>query len=298
MKARYIVLLTILGVTASIILHFSSTMLYIIVSNYENLTKYELAGLPLFFLSATIITLMIYLYRYLKLGRTNGYTKRLYSILIMVFSALGLASSIFVGTFVYGSLFTRYVFIAYPFIMLLANTCLLVAGIYYLIIANKDIKENPEKPAKSSIKHIFYTIGISILILLAFVRVGSLFLLPMLYSPYDGFYVIPFYVQYLGPIAVLACFLYWRDFAKEENKHKFATISTSIIAGVSLLTLIYMVFVAKLYYPNIINAISNSVFLERLITFPVFFVTLYLISILPAICNLIIMLIRKIKKAK
>lgn len=298
MKKFYIAIFTILGIIASIILHFGFSQFYSLVSNYANLSKYELSGLPMYFLIMIIVALFFYFYRYFALHKKDGYTKRLYSILIIAFSFLGFVSSILVGTLVYQNLFTRFIFLAYPFIMMLAHLAFLGAGIYYLIISLKEIKNGCEKPQKSGVKHVFYTIGMAFLLMYSLVKMGSLFLLPILYSPYDGFYIIPLYVQFLVPMASIFCYLYYRDFAKNEIKSKFTVISSSVILGLSLITFFYVVFVGKLYYPNIINASSNVIHLERLITIPINFIILYICSIFTAISNLIIVLIKKVKKSK
>lgn len=299
MKKRYIVLLTFLGIFAAILFHFGATLLFQVVSNYEALSIIELSGVPMFMFIAAIITVMFYLYRALVLKRNNPYTKKLYAMLIMIFTAVGFVSAILVGVVVYHNLFARYVFIAYPFVMMIANLVSLAASIYYFVIAKKQIKEEqPEKPARSSAKHVFATIGFTFIILYSFVKFGSLFLLPILYSPTDGYLAIPFYIQCLVPLAALVVFLVYRDVLKPENKGKFGIIANSIIFGFSICTFVYMYIVTKYTYPGMINALSNNLHMERLVTFPINFIILYVLSIVLPFIYLIKALVRKIKNRK
>ena len=299
MKTRYIVLLTFLGVFASILFHFGSTLLYEVVSNYEALSLIELSGLPMFMFIASLICVIFFLYRALVLKRTNPYTKRFYALLVMIFSALGFISAIAVGVVVYHNLFARFVFIAYPFVMMLANLASLAASIYYFVISNKQIKEEqPEKPARSRVRHVFATMGFTFLILYSFTKLGSLFLLPLLFSPVDGYLAIPFYLQFLVPFAALACFLICRDAIKPELKTKFGLIANCVILAFSIFTFIYMVIVSKYSYPGMVNAVSNSMHLERLITFPINFIVLYILSIILPLIFFIHAFVLKLKNKK
>ena len=299
MKKRYIVLLTVLGVIASVIFHFAATQFFCVVANYEALSLYELAGLPMFMFVASMITIMFFLYRLLALKRDNAYTKRFYALLVLIFSAIGAASSLFVGLGIYKNLFARYVFLGYPFVMLLANVAVLAAAIYYFVANNKVIKlEKPEKPARSKARHVFATMGFTFLIIFSFVNVGSLFLMPMQFSPVDGYLALPLFFQYAVPFAALSCFLIYRDFMPEEKKAKFGLIANCVIFGFSLCTFIYMIVATKVNYPAMINATTNTLFLERLVTFPVSFIFLYGISLVFPAIYLVRTLIRKLIKAK
>ena len=299
MKKRYIVLLTFLGIFAAVLFHFGATLFYEVVSNYEALTIIELSGLPMFMFMAAIITVMFFLYRALVLKRNNPYIKKRYAMLIMIFTSIGVVSAILVGAVIYHNMFARYVFIAYPFVMMIANLVSLGASIYYFVISNKQIKEEqPEKPARSSARHVFATIGFTFLILYSFVKFGSLFLLPLLYSSSDGYLAIPFYIQCLVPLAALVCFLAYKDVIDEEKRGRFGVISSSVIVGISVCTFVYMVIATKYTYPNMINALSNNLHMERLVTFPINFIVLYVLSIILPLIYLIKALVRKIRNRK
>lgn len=294
-----------LAILTAIVINFTAYPLWTIISNYESLAPESLGGFPLYMFVAFLITFLFYYYRAEVKGLNDAFAKRHYSILGIIFAGVGFVFSILCGTWIYGSFVPAYpiVFTGYPLFMTIVHAILLGASIWVLVGAVKEIKAgNLKCERKSSVGHVFETIAYVDLALFGLGRFGAFLNLPVYWSSQNTVYVLPYFFQLLVPLAILVCSLLYRDFLNKNKK--FGLISTLVIFGVSLITMIYMIVFKTMcevethqlnatIYINALSAIQNP---GRLLTGPINFEIMYVVCFGFVIVNGAIALVKKIIK--
>ena len=277
MKILRNILAVLVVLMISVITFFSFNLLFSFVSNYQAISKTSLSWIPMMMFMCEIYVALFAIFNYVDLKRKDVYFWRKYSIMMGCFALVGLATSIVVGAFVYGTFVGDYVFVAYPLVMLLVHTLLLGLSCYIAFVSIRlIIKEKPERMWKNKHSYRVKEFAIAQLLVFGMEKLGSIVLLPLIWSSYDSVYVIPFYIQLLMPLALFVVYMidqHWK------HSMKLNVILYGSILAYSLFSLIYMLVASHNNYPTFVNPLSPIMQLERLVTSPIGFVILYLVSV-------------------
>ncbi len=267
----------------SIITFYAFNLIFTVVANHEALDIVSLSGLPLILFMVILVIILMASWRYFQRKETDLYYARYYSILVGILSVVGLGLSIFTSAGIYHNFVGPYVFKAYPLIMIIVYSLLIMGcgGLIYFI--TKTIKEeNIEKNYKGSLLYGLREAGLGVLITYALERLGAFVLLPIYFSTYDGAVTIPYIIQLIIPAFVVFIYI-THEYFGANRKRTF--ILSCIAFGYSLFSLIYMILVSKGNYPLTINSLTAIQQFERLVTYPISAIILYAVSLILPFLN-------------
>mgnify|MGYP003289921403 CR=1 FL=1 len=283
----------------SIITFYTFNLVFSLVSNYASLSATTISCIPMFMFWLICLMFLYVLFNFVIYKRRDAYFVRKYSLTIGIMSFIGLVFSILCGTVTYHTFFGDYVFLAYPFVMLIAHALLLGISLYYFIPAIRDIKEkNLENKFKSPKFYWLRELIFGLILTFALEKLGAFLLMPIYFSNVDGIYVLPYLFQLLIPALAFITFMIHEHWL---HNRKVTIILSSIAFGYTLLSFIYMIVLSVGRYPLTITPLSPIQQLERLTTLPIDFVLLYGVSFLMPGLNLgnnIIMTIKEKRKSK
>lgn len=244
---------------------------------------------PALMFAALFPTCFLYVLRFYLRPKTFKRMSRLYVIIAMALSFVGLLCSILSGVVIYGSFVKPYPFPGYLIIFMVLHALVLGGGVYALIRLNK-LPEDEER-FKVNTKHVFKTLGWFLFISLAMERFG-LFVAAPVYVYWRTFYMtFPFYLfllvpAFLGTIKVLDVLGYF-----EKPKLK-------MILSIACIACTVVLFVA-IAIPGILNtsyvsSVSTAMPMERLGSKPMEI----LIHLLANLAVGIILLVQSLKARK
>ena len=261
----------------SVITFFSFNLLFSFVSNYQALSKTSFVWIPMMMFMCEIYVALFALFNYVDLKRQDAYFWRKYSIMMGCFALVGVASSILVGAYSYGTFVGDYVFTAYPLVMLIVHILLLGFSVASSFISIKYIiKEKPERTWKNKHTYRIKEFFIAQLLVFGMEKLGAVVLLPMIWSSYDSIYVLPFIIQLLMPIALFITYMIDQHY---KHSMKLNVILYGSILVYSVFSLTYMLIASHNNYPTFANPLSPILQLERLVTSPIGFVIMYLVCV-------------------
>ena len=218
---------------------------------------------PALMFAALFPVCFLYVLRYYLRPKTFKRLTRLYVIIAMALSFVGLICSILSGVLVYGSFVKPYPFPGYLIIFMVLYALILCGGAFALVRLHK-LPEDEEK-FKVDVKHVFKTIGWFLFICLAIERLG-LFVASPVYIYWRNFYMtFPFYIfllvpAFLGTVKVLNLLGYL------EKPNLKLILS---IAGIACTVVLFV----AIAIPGILNtayvsSVSTAMPLERLASKP------------------------------
>ena len=266
MKRRtFILALSVITIIASLLAALSVNMFMGDVANYEtgleNMTL--LATLPAVFMTFIAITLFLYVVRLYQRPKCFKHHTKVYAIILLSLSTIGMVTTILCGTLLYHSFTKPYPFNGY-LIIFLVLFLLIDGGISYLWIKLSNMPEDEEK-YKVKVGHVFKTIGLVLFALLAFNRFG-MFLGAPAYIYWRSFYMtFPFYLYlllgvFLGAIRVL-------DILGVLSK-KTNLILTIVALSLNVVLFAVIAILGKAD-SSFISAVSPAMPLERLMSKPI-----------------------------
>lgn len=292
-----IILLVITILLGSIITFFATNLLMSDLSNmfYGVHDAYIVASIPMFIIALDFVVAFLFIIRFYRYPQYKKAMVKLYTLFLIINSAIGFVFAILTGTsLAYGSLFTRYIFPGYGFIMLLVHLALCVLGVLLRVHYTKTLPEDTEK-RKMKVRYIVYTALLGCMTYYAFNKFGA-----FLYSPIYVYWrtlnmTFTFYLSMLMPMSlIIHVIVYFNDGYK--GKEKAGIVVTSCILGLSIL-LCGSVLILGSTYPQFISAVSPALPLERLATMPINSIFMLCIMILFGTYYLIYA-IRSYKRAK
>ena len=296
MKFYDVIGLIIYVIFTSLVTFLCANMIYSDISNYANgFAKLDLATLPHLMLCINLISFGFFFIRYLKLDEKYRFNhKKAYFIQFIVYSFIGLISSIITGTYVYGDYLAPYPYNGAIIVITLLHLLILSFSVFALI---KNLKNKPESSEKnkSSICHILLTIPLSIFAFIAFFRLGTFIAMPF-YVDYNHFwYTFPFYLAIIIPFLILMMF------SKESLGIKFKNdfLASIIIYGVLFLIgigLTLYTWINSYYDTLLISLISPAMPLERLMSFPIEAILIFGLNFIIPLGKIIYLLIKRFKK--
>lgn len=218
---------------------------------------------PALMFAALFPVCFLYVLRYYLRPKTFKRLTRLYVIIAMALSFVGLICSILSGVLVYGSFVKPYPFPGYLIIFLILHALVVCGGAFALVRLHK-LPEDEER-FKVDVKHVFKTIGWFLFICLAIERLG-LFVASPVYIYWRNFYMtFPFYIfllvpAFLGTVKVL-------DLLGYLGKPNLKLILS--IIGIACTVLLFV----AIAIPGILNtayvsSVSTAMPLERLASKP------------------------------
>ncbi len=203
-KKLTFIVLAIIAVIGSLLTFYASNMFFSDVSNFgAGFSKTTLfVSLPGMFLGAMLIAAPLYIIRLYKRPENKKALSRLYLIIAAVLAFLGILFAILGGVINYRGNFLSYPFPGYLIIMIVLHALVLACSIFLFIKFVKPMEEDASK-FKGGVKHVFHTLGLYLLIALAFNRFGAFLLMPV-YVQWSTFYMtFVYYLFLLIPMALL-----------------------------------------------------------------------------------------------
>lgn len=244
---------------------------------------------PALMFAALFPTCFLYVLRFYLRPKTFKRMTRLYVIIAMALSFVGLLCSILSGVMVYGSFVKPYPFPGYLIIFMVLHILVLGGGVYALIRLNK-LPEDEER-FKVNAKHVFKTLGWFLFISLAMERFG-LFVAAPVYIYWRNFYMtFPFYLfllvpAFLGTVKVLDVLGYF-------EKPKLKMILS--IAGIACTVVLFVaIAIPGILNTSYVSSVSTAMPLERLGSKPMEI----LIHLLANLAVGIILLLQSLKARK
>ena len=244
---------------------------------------------PALMFAALFPTCFLYVLRFYLRPKTFKRMTRLYVIIAMALSFVGLLCSILSGVMVYGSFVKPYPFPGYLIIFMVLHILVLGGGVYALIRLNK-LPEDEER-FKVNAKHVFKTLGWFLFISLAMERFG-LFVAAPVYIYWRNFYMtFPFYLfllvpAFLGTVKVLDVLGYF-------EKPKLKMILS--IAGIACTVVLFVaIAIPGILNTSYVSSVSTAMPMERLGSKPMEI----LIHLLANLAVGIILLVQSLKARK
>ena len=155
-------------------------------------------SLPAMSVAVFFVMAVLYILRAYKRPNCIKRMSRLYAIILIVISAIGLVGAIMAGVNVYGTFVGSHPFPGYLIIFMILNVILLAGGVVGLIFSKK-IKDDEDK-VKINFLYVLKTIGWFLFICLVFNRFGMLLGAPTYIYLRNLYQTFPFYIYLLVPL--------------------------------------------------------------------------------------------------
>ena len=203
-KKFAIISLIIVALLGSLLTFYASNLFFSDVANFgagfANVTLF--ATLPAMLLGAIFIAAPLYIIRLYKRPNNKKALSKLYLIIACVLSCLGLIFSVLAGLINYRGNFVSYPFPGYLIIMMVLFIAIIGCSAFAFFKYVKAKPEDEEK-FKGGFLHVLHTIGLYLLIALAFNRFGAFLLMPV-YAQFSTLYkTFVYYLFLLIPMALL-----------------------------------------------------------------------------------------------
>ena len=203
MSKKFVMIsLAVIAVFGSLLTFYASNLFFGDVSNFGSGSPTIFATFPAMLLGAMLIASTLYIVRLYKRPENKKALSRLYLIIAAALAFLGVVFAVLGGVVNYRGNFVSYPFPGYLIIMLVLHVLVLAASVFAFIKFVKPMPEDASK-FKGGVKHVFHTLGLFLLIALAFNRFGAFLLMPV-YVQWSSFYMtFVYYLFLLIPMALL-----------------------------------------------------------------------------------------------
>ena len=264
MSKKFLVIsLAIIAVIGSIWTFYASNMFFSDVSNFGagfmNTTLFvSLTGM---LCGAMMVAAPLFIVRFYQRPNSRKVLCRNYLFIAIALAAFGLIFAVLGGVVNYRGNFVKYPFPGYLIIMIVLHLAVLVGSAVVLFMKVLKMPEDTEK-YKVTVKHVFHTLGLFLLIALAFNRFGA-FLLAPVYVQWSTLYkTFVYYLFLLVPMVILAIKLMR---ILEIGKNRFLMSLITLIVTTGLMVAILLLGKSD---SSFISAVSAAAPLERLGSMP------------------------------
>ena len=264
MSKKFLVIsLAIIAVIGSIWTFYASNMFFSDVSNFGagfmNTTLFvSLTGM---LCGAMMVAAPLFIVRFYQRPNSRKVLCRNYLFIAIALAAFGLIFAVLGGVINYRGNFVKYPFPGYLIIMIVLHLAVLVGSAVVLFMKVLKMPEDTEK-YKVTVKHVFHTLGLYLLIALAFNRFGA-FLLAPVYVQWSTLYkTFVYYLFLLVPMVILAIKLMR---ILEIGKNRFLMSLITLIVTTGLMVAILLLGKSD---SSFISAVSAAAPLERLGSMP------------------------------
>ena len=201
MKRKYIIIaLALITIVGSLFMALGSNMFFDDIFNIAVEISHStlFVSLPAMSVAVFFVMAVLYILRAYKRPNCIKRMSRLYAIILIVISAIGLVGAIMAGVNVYGTFVGSHPFPGYLIIFMILNVILLAGGVVGLIFSKK-IKDDEDK-VKINFLYVLKTIGWFLFICLVFNRFGMLLGAPTYIYLRNLYQTFPFYIYLLVPL--------------------------------------------------------------------------------------------------
>ena len=262
-KRNIIITLIIAAILGSVVTFYASNMFFSDVSNFGagfmNTTLF--ATLPAMLFGAMILMIPLYVLRLYQRPNTKKRLTRTYLFIVMGLALFGIVFAVLAGVLNYHSFVKPYPFPGYLIIALAFHALILVgACLAYFMLVNK--MEEDQEQYKVTVKHVFHTIGLYLLIALAFNRFGAFLFMPV-YVQWSTLYkTFVYFLFLLLPMALLVIK------ALRVLGFEKSLFIPSIVVGALTVVLFAVTAILGANDSAFISAVSAAAPLERLGSMP------------------------------
>ena len=203
MSKKFVMIsLAVIAVFGSLLTFYASNLFFGDVSNFGSGSPTIFATFPSMLFGALLIAATLYIVRLYKRPENKKALSKLYLIITAVLAFLGIVFAVLGGVVNYRGNFVSYPFPGYLIIFLVLHVLVLAASVVAFFKFVKPMPEDASK-FKGGVKHVFHTLGLYLLIALAFNRFGAFLLMPV-YVQWSSFYMtFVYYLFLLSPMALL-----------------------------------------------------------------------------------------------
>ena len=262
MNKKFLISLIIVAVIGSLMTFYASNMFFGDVSNFgAGFSKTTLfVSLTGMLFGAMFITASLFLVRFYLRPNSRKILCRNYLFIAMALAAFGVIFAVLGGVINYRGNFVKYPFPGYLIIMIVLHVLVIVGAALTLFKVVLKMPEDTEQ-YKVSVKHVFHTLGLVLLIALAFNRFGAFLLMPV-YVQWSSLYMtFVYYLFLLIPMALL-CLKVLGLFGKKN-----LLIPTIVVAALNVV-LFAVTAIIGVNDSAFISAVSAAAPLERLGSMP------------------------------
>ena len=267
-KLPYIISVIVLTIIGAVVNFYATNMVLSDISNaYDGLRDiYFISSIPALMFACLFVLAILYIARLALRPEYKKSLSKLYLIIAICLSVIGLVSSILSGTIVYHSFTKPYPFPGYSVLALIIFIVLLIGFSYLLYYVIKKVPNDTEK-RKKSVKYGIYTFLLVIFMYFTLNRFGVVIWGPSYIQGRTFYLTWPYYLWLLLPLClfiIIACDLF--NYRKEDKLH--ALIHMSIFTAVGIGLTIYTIYLG-MTNTQYVSAISPTVGAERLLAKPV-----------------------------
>ena len=203
MSKKFVMIsLAALAVVASLLTFYASNLFFGDVSNFGSGSPTLFVTFPAMLLGAMMIAAALFIVRFYQRPNSRKVLCRNYLFIAMALGVFGAIFAVLGGVINYRGNFLKYPFPGYLIIMIVLHVLIVAASAVVLFKLVLKMPEDSEK-FKVSVKHVFHTIGLFLLIALAFNRFGAFLLMPV-YVQWSTLYMtFVYYLFLLIPMALL-----------------------------------------------------------------------------------------------
>lgn len=263
-KKFAIISLIIVALLGSLLTFYASNLFFSDVANFgAGFAQTTLfATLPAMLLGAIFIAAPLYIIRFYKRANSRKILTRNYLLIAIALAAFGMIFAILAGIINYRGNFVSYPFPGYLFIMIVLDVLIIAGSAICLLKFVPKMADDSEK-FKVNFLHVLHTIGLYLLIALAFNRFGAFLLMPV-YAQFSNLYkTFVYYLFLLIPIALLVI-----KTLKILEIGKGYFIPLLIVGGILNIGLFASIVVLGMNDSAFISAVSAAAPLERLGSMP------------------------------
>ena len=203
MSKKFVMIsLAVIAIIASPLTFYASNLFFSDVSNFGSGSPTIFATFPSMLFGAMLIAATLYIVRLYKRPENKKALSQLYLIIAAALAFLGIVFAVLGGVVNYRGNFVKYPFPSYLIIFLVLHVLVLAASVFVFFKFVKPMPEDASK-FKGGVKHVFHTLGLYLLIALAFNRFGAFLLMPV-YVQWSSLYMTFVYFLFLlVPMALL-----------------------------------------------------------------------------------------------
>ena len=262
-KKFVIISLAILAIIGSLVTFYASNMFFSDVSNFGagfmNTTLFvSLTGM---LFGAMLIAAPLFIVRFYQRPNSRKVLSRNYLFIAIALAAFGLIFAVLGGVVNYRGNFVKYPFPGYLIIMIVLHLLVIVGAALVLFKKVLKMPEDTEK-YKVTVKHVFHTVGLYLLIALAFNRFGAFLFMPV-YCQFSTLYkTFVYYIFLLVPMVILVIKAMR---ILELGKNRFLMSLIALIITTGLMVAILLLGKSD---SSFISAVSAAAPLERLGSMP------------------------------
>ena len=254
-----------------------------------------LATLPCLMIALVFVLGAIFLVRFDNYeAKFRKHLIKRYSIIGLAFSGVGLVTAIVAALVVYKSIMAP---VPFPgaFIVYIAVHVLAITALVLILMRNK-ITDADEK-VKITHKYRIYTAAIALFTFIAFDRCGAALASPAYieWSRLDLTWF--FYLSLFLPLAVLVVLTLYKTGHLNKDNVKGRLIAWGVVTGCAVI-LCAAVAITGMNEPLLVSLVSPAMPVERLATFPVDFIFLYVPAVVISAVELVLSIVKATKKQK